>query len=164
MALSGGKGGSGGGGGKGSSNSRQDTRNITEVTTTNIGLEGSSGSVVNTGSGTVTMTDAGAVEAAFDFGDSIASRAFSTIGDSVGDALDFGDNALNMVSDISSANADLIQSNSDLARISLESSGALAIQANRGEGENIALSLTDSFKWGGLAIAVVAGIYAMKGK
>lgn len=135
-----------------------------DVRTNNIGLENSAGAVINTGDGTIQMTDAGAVEAAFDFGDSIASRAFDTVGDSVGDALMFGDRALSMVSDISSSNADLIESNSDLARRSLESSAMLALQSNRGEGENIALSLTDSLKWGGVALAVVGAIYAMKGK
>lgn len=135
-----------------------------DVATNNIGLDNSAGSVVNTGSGSIHMIDAGATQAAFDFGNSIADRAFSTVEDNAGDALEFGRNAINFVSDYSGQNAALIETTADLARRSMEQSSALAMQSQRSEGESLGLKGLDTVKTGAIALAVLGGLYLMKGK
>lgn len=173
MALSGGKGGGGGSGGKGANTSTQETNNTTDVTTNNLNLEDIEGTAtaIAGSNNTVNVTDAGAIDAmadvtegAFDFGNEIFNRATSTITDNIGDTLDLASNSIDFVADVSSSNADLIEANADLSRRSLEMSGQLALEANRGESENIAMNLTDGIKYAAVAAAVFVGLKALKAK
>ena len=140
-----------GGGDREQTTTNETTNNITS---TSSAIEDSAGAII--ASGNVNVTDGGA----FDLVGDAFNRyqlGFNRYADTLNNG--FGQ-ALNVLSAQSAGQTAIARENAQLAQNITADSMQLALQADRGEGENVLLAVTDSMKW---LILAIAGFMIFKG-
>jgi hypothetical protein len=88
------------------STTQQSTQNVQDIDTQQVSSEGGGTSIAASGGSNITLTDAGAVDSAFDFADAFGARALDTVGRTTQSTLDF---AGDFGSDAIEANREITQ-------------------------------------------------------